>query len=109
MATENESSSVQQHSLHDDHCWLTSPVESAASAPLQVDKLHQSCLWFASYMSVFCQIRALLFFYDVRHKSDFTHMLFFLCKLVDRISFCEFLHNCFNFCDSVLRNVPHVM
>ena len=109
MATENKSSSVQQHSLHYDHCQLTSPLESEASTPLYTDKLHQRCVWFASYMSVFCQIRALFFLYGDKQKSDFTHVLFFLCKLVDRISFCESLHNHFNFCDCALRNASSAM
>lgn len=75
MATVNESSSVQ-HRLHDDHYQQTMPLESAASIPLQIDKLYQSCVWFASSVSVFCQIRTWMFLDDVRHKSDFTCALF---------------------------------
>lgn len=97
-----------QWCLHGITAGLTSPLESAASTPLQSDKLHQRCVWFASYMSVFCQMRALFFLY-VRHKSDFTYVLFFLSKLVGGISFLEFLLNHFNFCDCALRNVSSVM
>lgn len=80
MVTENESCSIQQHRLiiTASSDYQTMPLESAASIPLQIDKLHQSCVLFASYMSVFCQIRTWIFLCDVRHKSDFTCALF-LC------------------------------